>query len=84
MHAKTTYGSGRLLPSRHGQFSNPDEILLRRPHYRQSDFGKSSVTGTRIPVQSVLELVRENVPIVGIIPDYYRDLESNDIRACIQ
>ena len=47
-------------------------------------FGKPCVAGTRIPVQSVLELVRESVGFDQIIRDYYPDLEPEDIRACIQ
>ena len=47
-------------------------------------FGKPCVAGTRIPVQSVLELVREGISFDEIIRDYYPDLETDDIRACIQ
>ena len=47
-------------------------------------FGKPCVAGTRIPVQSVLELVREGVSFADIIRDYYPDLEPEDVRACIQ
>ena len=47
-------------------------------------FGKPCVAGTRIPVQSVLELVREGLPFTEIIQDYYPDLRIADIRACIQ
>ena len=47
-------------------------------------FGKPCVTGTRIPVQSVLELVREGLSFAEIIRDYYPDLDPEDIRACIQ
>jgi uncharacterized protein (DUF433 family) len=47
-------------------------------------FGKPCVAGTRVPVQSVLELVREAIPFEVIIRDYYPDLESEDIKACIQ
>ena len=50
----------------------------------QIHFGKPCVAGTRIPVQSVLELVRENLPFADIIRDYYPDLEPDDIRACVQ
>ena len=50
----------------------------------QIRFGKPCVAGTRIPVQSVLELVREDLPFADIIRDYYPDLEPDDIRACIQ
>lgn len=47
-------------------------------------FGKPCVTGTRIPVQSVLELVREGVSFDQIIREYYPDLKPDDIRACVQ
>jgi uncharacterized protein (DUF433 family) len=47
-------------------------------------FGKPCVAGTRIPVQSVLELVREGVSFDQIIRDYYPDLEADDVRACVQ
>jgi uncharacterized protein (DUF433 family) len=47
-------------------------------------FGKPCVTGTRITVQNVLELVREGVAFAKIIRDYYPDLQVEDIRACIQ
>jgi uncharacterized protein (DUF433 family) len=47
-------------------------------------FGKACVAGTRIPVQSVLELVREGLSFAEIIRDYYPDLGPEDIRACIQ
>lgn len=47
-------------------------------------FGKPCVAGTRIPVQSVLELVREGLSFAEIIHDYYPDLSAVDIQACIQ
>ena len=47
-------------------------------------FGKPCVAGTRIPVQSVLELVREGLSFAEITRDYYPDLEPEDIQACIQ
>lgn len=47
-------------------------------------FGKPCVAGTRIPVQSVLELVREGLPFDQIVQDYYPELEPEDIRACLQ
>jgi uncharacterized protein (DUF433 family) len=47
-------------------------------------FGKPCVAGTRIPVQSVLELVREGIPFAEIVRDYYPELEPEDIRACLQ
>lgn len=50
----------------------------------QVHFGKPCVAGTRIPVHSVLELVREGIAFPQIIADYYPDLTVDDIRACIQ
>src|SRR5689334_13685968 len=47
-------------------------------------FGKPCVAGTRIPVQSVLELVREGLSFSQIREDYYPDLDDEDIRACVQ
>jgi uncharacterized protein (DUF433 family) len=47
-------------------------------------FGKPCVTGTRIPVQAVLELLREGLSITDITRDYYPDLTSEDVRACVQ
>ena len=47
-------------------------------------FGKPCITGTRIPVRDILELVREGVPFQEIIRDYYPDIESEDIQACVQ
>lgn len=47
-------------------------------------FGKPCVAGTRITVQSVLELVREGLTFAEIIRDYYPDLSAEDIQACIQ
>lgn len=50
----------------------------------QVHFGKPCVAGTRIPVQNVLELVRDGLAFSEIMRDYYPDLESEDIRACVQ
>jgi uncharacterized protein (DUF433 family) len=50
----------------------------------QIHFGKPCVSGTRIPVRNVLELVREGLAFAEIIRDYYPDLEPEDIRACLQ
>ncbi|MFH1918440.1 MAG: DUF433 domain-containing protein [Planctomycetota bacterium] len=47
-------------------------------------FGKPCVAGSRIPVQSVLELVREGLCFAEIVRDYYPDLAPEDVRACIQ
>ena len=50
----------------------------------QVHFGKPCVAGTRIPVRDVLELVREGIGFAEIIREYYPDLQTDDIRACIQ
>jgi uncharacterized protein (DUF433 family) len=50
----------------------------------QIHFGKPCVSGTRIPVQNVLELVREGLSFSTIIRDYHPDLQPEDILACIQ
>jgi uncharacterized protein (DUF433 family) len=50
----------------------------------QIHFGKPCVAGTRIPVQNVLELVREGLSFPEIIGDYYPDLTVEDVRSCIQ
>lgn len=57
-----------------------DRITVRP----EVQFGKPCVAGTRIPVQSVLELVREGLSFAEIINDYYPDLSAADIQACIQ
>ena len=50
----------------------------------QIHFGKPCVTGTRITVQNVLELLNEGLSFQDIIRDYYPDLQVADIRACLQ
>ena len=47
-------------------------------------FGKPCVAGTRVPVQAVLELVRDGVTFETIIRDYYPELKTEDIKACVQ
>ncbi|MEM9271768.1 MAG: DUF433 domain-containing protein [Cyanobacteria bacterium P01_F01_bin.143] len=50
----------------------------------QIHFGKPCITGTRITVQSVLELLNEGLSFEEILRDYYSDLEIEDIQACLQ
>lgn len=57
------------------------ERITVQPHIH---FGKPCVAGTRITVQSVLELIREGVTAADIRRDYYPDLSNDDIRACVQ
>jgi uncharacterized protein (DUF433 family) len=47
-------------------------------------FGKPCVAGTRITVQSVLELVNEGLTFEEIAQDYYPDLTVEDVRACVR
>jgi len=47
-------------------------------------FGKPCVAGTRIPVQSVLELLNEDLSFTEIIQNYYPDLQIEDIHACLR
>lgn len=47
-------------------------------------FGKPCVAGTRITVQSILELLNEGLSFNEIIQNYYPDLQIDDIRACIR
>jgi uncharacterized protein (DUF433 family) len=46
-------------------------------------FGKPCVAGTRITVQSVLELINEELSFEEIKQDYYPDLEVDDIKASV-
>jgi uncharacterized protein (DUF433 family) len=47
-------------------------------------FGKPCIAGTRITVQSVLELINEGISFEKIQEDYYPDLLTEDIRACVE
>ena len=47
-------------------------------------FGKPCVAGTRITVQSVLELLDEGLSFGEIVRDYYPDLTTQDVQACVQ
>jgi uncharacterized protein (DUF433 family) len=47
-------------------------------------FGKPCIAGTRITVQSVLELLNEGLSFKEIIQHYYPELHDEDIRAAIQ
>ena len=47
-------------------------------------FGKPCIRGTRITVQSILELLNERLSFDEIIRDYYPGTTPEDIHACIQ
>jgi uncharacterized protein (DUF433 family) len=57
------------------------ERITVQPHIH---FGKPCVAGTRITVQSVLELVREGVVAADIQRNYYPDLSADDIQVCMK
>lgn len=46
-------------------------------------FGKPCVAGTRITVQNVLELINADLSFEEIKQDYYPDLETEGIKACV-
>lgn len=46
-------------------------------------FGKPTIAGTRITVQDVLELINEGLTFDAIRSDYYPDLTTDDIKACV-
>ncbi|MDZ8080448.1 MAG: DUF433 domain-containing protein [Nostoc sp. SerVER01] len=50
----------------------------------QIHFGKPCIAGTRISVQSILELLNDGLSFEEIIRDYYPELQIEDIRACLQ
>ena len=50
----------------------------------QVHFGKPCIAGTRITVESVLELAKEGISFEEIIQKYYPDLEIEDIKACLE
>ncbi len=47
-------------------------------------FGKPCVAGTRITVQSVLELIDDGLSFAEILADYYPELQEDDIHACLR
>ncbi|WP_019505448.1 DUF433 domain-containing protein [Pleurocapsa sp. PCC 7319] len=50
----------------------------------QIHFGKPCIAGTRVTVQSVLELLNEGLSFNNIIQEYYPELEISDIKACLE
>ncbi len=47
-------------------------------------FGQPCITGTRIPVYCVLELVQEGIPFAEIVDKYYPDITAEDVKACVE
>ena len=46
--------------------------------------GKPCVTGTRIPVTTILELLEDGLSFDDILRDYYPQLTATDIKACLE
>jgi len=59
-------------------------LSFKQPPRFSEGGGKPCIAGTRITVQSVLELVREGFSFAAIIKDYYSELKVEDIQACIE
>jgi len=47
-------------------------------------FSKPCIAGTRITVQSILELLNEGLTFDQVIRDYYPDITVEDVRACVR
>lgn len=47
-------------------------------------FGKPCIAGTRVTVQSVLELLDAGLTFEQIRQDCYPELSEDDLRACVQ
>ena len=47
-------------------------------------FGKPTVSGTRITVRNVIELVDFGLSPQEIVGDYYPDLSVADVQECIE
>jgi uncharacterized protein (DUF433 family) len=65
-------------------FLRGDGMIERIAVDTKIHFGKPCVVGTRITVQSVLELLDGGLSFDEIIRDYYPDLTTQDIQACVQ
>ncbi|HNS21394.1 MAG TPA: DUF433 domain-containing protein [Sedimentisphaerales bacterium] len=46
-------------------------------------FGKPCIAGTRITVQSILELIAAGIGFGEIVENYYPDLTTEDVQACL-
>lgn len=57
-----------------------NERISVNPNIR---FGKPCIAGTRITVENVLELINEDLSFEEIKRDYYPNIETEDIKACV-
>ncbi len=47
-------------------------------------FGQPCITGTRIPVYCILELIEAGISFETIVEKYYPNITIEDIKACVQ
>ena len=50
----------------------------------QIHFGKPCIVHTRIPVKAVLELICHGLSFDEIIKNYYPEIHTEDVEACLQ
>lgn len=72
------HGSSTTQTSFHTDFSLIGRITVDP----EIHFGKAVITGTRITVQNILELVNEGLTFDQIVKNYYPELKEEDLRAC--
>ncbi|MDQ2806002.1 MAG: DUF433 domain-containing protein [Chloroflexota bacterium] len=58
-----------------------NSLITINPNVR---LGKPCITGTRITVYEILELLRDGATFSEITTDYYEGLQVEDLQACIQ
>ena len=64
--------------------TNEHHTIIRISIKPAIHFGKPCVSGTRITVNDVLELIDAGIAAETIINEYYPDLSIEDIHACVQ
>lgn len=47
-------------------------------------FGQPCISGTRIPVYCILELVQAGIHFTDIVTNYYPDISIDDVKACVK
>ena len=66
------------------RLSGGEEMIDKIAVNPKIHFGKPCIAGTRITVQSVLELLDEGLTFKEIVRDYYPDIAVEDVRACVR
>lgn len=60
-----------------------DRIMELISVNRKIRFGKPCIAGTRITIRDVLEIIDAGLSFQDIMRDYSRDIQVEDIRACL-